>query len=84
MAYFRRIDRLLGNYQNFEAIDAKPIGKTSQIVYLSMNFERGAVFAKFTLYRTAKDGWVVQHMDFNTRPEAIMPWLAVSESAPAE
>ena len=73
--YFRRMDRTLGNYQSSELLESKSIGQTSRVLYLAMNFQRGAVYARFHLYRTEK-GWVVQNMDFSTRPEAIMPWLA--------
>ncbi len=73
--YFKRLDRALGNYRSYELVESKAIGTTSQILYLAMSFERGAVYARFLVYRTEK-GWVVQDMDFNTKPEAIMPWLA--------
>ena len=73
--YFKQLDRVVGNFKVCELIQAKPIGRSSQILYLSMNFERGAIFARFLLYR-ADDKWVVQNMDFSSRPEAIMPWLA--------
>ncbi len=73
--YFRRLDRALGNYRSYEPIETKGVGQNSQIVYLSVNFERGAVYARFHLYRIEKN-WVVQNMDFSTKPEAIMPWLA--------
>ena len=73
--YFRRLDRLVGNFRAYETLETKAVGQNSQIVYLSINFERGAVYARFHLYRSDK-GWVVQNMDFSTRPEALMPWLA--------
>jgi hypothetical protein len=73
--YFRRIDRIIGNYRSFEVIDTKRISQRSEVLYLSMNFERTAIYARFLLFRTEKD-WVVQNMDFSPRPEAIMPWLA--------
>lgn len=52
--------------------------QSTRIVYLSLNFERGAVFASFQVYKAGK-GWVVQDMDFNTKPGTIMPWLNLSE-----
>ena len=73
--YFKRINRIVGNYQAYELLERKAIGRTSAVIYLSLNFERGAVYARFLLYRTAKT-WVVQNMDFSTKPEAVMPWLA--------
>ena len=37
-----------------------------------MNFERGVVYASFLVYNAEKD-WVAQKMDFNTKPETIVP-----------
>lgn len=73
--YFRSLMPALGNYKSHELIHSKAISRTSQVVYLSINFERGIVYGRFLVYRTDKD-WVVQNMDFSERPEAIMPWLA--------
>ena len=73
--YFRNLSPALGNYRTHEYIESKGIGRASQVIYLSINFERGVVYGRFLVYRTEKD-WVVQNMDFSDRPEAIMPWLA--------
>ncbi len=77
--YFGRMDRAVGNFKSYEVIETKCINSTSQIIYLSLNFERAAVYGRFLLYRTDKD-WVVQNMDFSTKPEAVMPWLAFAGS----
>ena len=74
-AYFQRMGPTLGKYQSFDMISAKPVSKSSEVVYLSVNFEHGVVFGRFLLYRSDK-GWVVQDMDFSARPEAVMPWLS--------
>ncbi len=74
-AYFRRLDRTVGNYRFYEVLETKAIGQNSQVVYISINFERAAVYGRFHLYRADK-GWVVQNMDFSTKPELIMLWLA--------
>jgi hypothetical protein len=73
--YFRRLYRTAGNYKSYEVIETKRISQTSEIIYLSVNLERAAIYARFVLYRTDKD-WVVQNMDFSSKPEAIMPWFA--------
>jgi hypothetical protein len=73
--YFKRLDRALGDYKSCELIESKKFGQNSQIIYLSLNFARGAVYGRFVLYLRDKN-WVVQNMDFSTKPEAIMPWLA--------
>jgi len=76
--YFSRLDRTLGNYKSYEVVNSKPVGKDSEIFYCTINFERSAVYGRFLAYRTTR-GWVVQNMDFSTKPEAIMPWLAFSD-----
>ena len=73
--YFRLIGRAVGSYKSYELVEVKRIGQNTRIIYLAMNFERGAVYARFLVYRI-DNNWVVQNMDFSTRPEAMMPWLA--------
>ncbi len=73
--YFKRLNWATGSFKGYDVLQAKTIGRSSQVLYLSINFERGAVYGRFVLYRAEK-GWVVQNMDFSTKPEAVMPWLA--------
>ncbi len=77
-SFLRSIAQATGSYRSYEWLESKPIGRSSQIIYLCINYEHGAVFARFLLYRTEKD-WVVQDMDFSVKPESIMPWLALGE-----
>ena len=76
--YFSRLDRTLGNFKSYETISSKKINQSSQIVYIAINFERASVYARFLLYHPEK-GWVVQNMDFSTKPESVMPWLAFED-----
>ena len=71
----RRANQSLGGYMSYEVLKTDGIGRSSEVLYLSLNFQRGAVYARFLMYHTDK-GWVVQNMDFSTQPEAIMPWLS--------
>ena len=73
--YFFRMEQSLGNFKAYEVIDSKRIGQSSGVLYLSINFDHGVMFARFMIYKTDQD-WVVQNMDFSPRPEAMMPWLA--------
>jgi hypothetical protein len=73
--FFRRLDRTAGGYRSYELLETKRIGQSSEIIYIAINFEHGAVYARFLLYRAEKE-WVVQNMDFSPKPEAVMPWLA--------
>lgn len=74
--YLRTVTQLAGNYLSHDVLQTKLIGRTSKVLYMEIDFERAAVYARFLVYRTEK-GWVVQTMDFSTRPEALMPWLAI-------
>ncbi len=74
---FKQLEKSVGHYRSFELIETKEIGKPYKVYSLSMNFERGAVFGSFQVYKTTKD-WVVENMDFDTKPEAIMPCLVHS------
>ena len=75
--YFARMDRTLGKCISCELIESKRIGDSSRTVYMSINFEHAAVYARFLMYRPTKDkDLVVQDMDFSPKPEAIMPWLS--------
>jgi hypothetical protein len=74
--YLRTVIQLAGNYVSHDVLQTKLIGRSSKVIYMEIEFDRAAVYARFLVYRTEK-GWVVQSMDFSTRPEALMPWLAI-------
>ena len=82
-SYIRRLDQAIGNYKSYDLVESKGIGPSSQILYFAVNFERGALYARFLVYRTEK-AWVVQDMDFSTKPEAVMPWVAFQGVSYAE
>lgn len=71
----RQMVRPLRIYKSYEVTQTRKIGETSMIVYVSILFQRGVLYGHFLIYRTDR-GWLVQNMEFNTRPEIIMPWLA--------
>jgi hypothetical protein len=82
MQALKRIASNLGNYKNFEVVDSKSIGSKSRIFYISVHFERGAIFSSFLVYNTTGSDWIVQRVLFHTAPENIMPWLAMKQSGP--
>jgi hypothetical protein len=81
--YFKRLDGVLGGFKGFDTVQSQAISASSEVVYLAINFQRAVVYARFLLYRTEQD-WVVQNMDFNAKPEALIPWLALPASVAAE
>ncbi len=73
---FKEMVKPLRNFKSYEVIGAKEIGTTSKILYVAMAFERGVLYGSFLVWKSERD-WVVQRMDFDTKPEIIMPWLAL-------
>jgi hypothetical protein len=82
VARFKALIRPLRNYQSYEVVEVKEIGKTSKILYVAMAFERGILYGSFLVWKS-EHGWIVQRTDFSTRPENIMPWL-IQANAPGD
>ena len=61
-----------GAYQSYEIIQTHAIGASSQMIYLALNCERGAVFAKFLAFKRGTK-WVVSSFKFHTSPEEALP-----------
>ena len=81
--YFSRVAPAIGAYKSADVLQAQTVSQFSQIIYLAMNFDRAVVYARFLLYHTAQD-WVVQNMDFNVKPEVVIPWMALPASSAAD
>lgn len=73
-ASFKAIEEYYGSYQAHHLISTKEITPVSRFIILSMDFERGPVFARFLAYKGEK-GWLLVSFDFNTKPEIILPAL---------
>jgi hypothetical protein len=70
----RQIQDFYGGYQFFEVISAYEIGHRTRIFYLTLNFEKGPLFAKFVVYQS-NHRWILTSFDFNTKEEMILPPL---------
>jgi len=77
-ASFKEIEEYYGSYQTHRLIGTKEIASTSRFIILSMDFERGPVFARFLAYKGEK-GWLLVSFDFNTKAEVIMPALLLDK-----
>jgi hypothetical protein len=75
LARFKELIKPLRNYRSFEVVEAKDIGRSSRLIFVTMSFDRGVLFGKFLVWRSERD-WVVQRLEFDTKPETLMPWLA--------
>ena len=70
----QQIDKLYGSYKNYELIKTVALSKSTNVVYIAINYDLGPLFAKFIIYDTGGE-WVVTRLDVNTNPETIMPGL---------
>lgn len=68
----KQIESIYGPYIGYEIIEAKDVTKTSKIVYLSLNYQKGPVFARFMAYRSGNK-WILPDFDFNTKAYQILP-----------
>jgi hypothetical protein len=68
----RQIQDYYGAYKSFDRISSRTITPTTRVLYLSLNFEKGPLFAKFVIYR-ADSGWILVNFVFNTKEELILP-----------
>lgn len=68
----RQVQDYYGTFKAFELISSKSLSPSNRIFYLSLNYEKGPLFAKFLVYRS-QDSWIVVSFNFNTKEEVIIP-----------
>jgi hypothetical protein len=74
-ANLHQAQNLYGAFHWFDVISNREISKRVRIIYLTMNYEAGPLFARFVLYSTDR-GWIITAFDFNPDDTKILP-LAV-------
>jgi hypothetical protein len=62
-----------GTFESWDVISARSLSPSTQIVYLVLNYQQGPAFAKFVVYQTEQQGWVVTNLKFSVDEEAILP-----------
>jgi hypothetical protein len=68
----RQIEEFYGAYKAFDFIRSRNLSPTTRIIYLTLDYEKGPLFAKFVTYRT-EQGWILPSFTFNTKEESILP-----------
>jgi hypothetical protein len=63
---------LYGNFRGYELIGIRVVSSTSYVVYLTLDYDRGPLFAKFRVYRTGL-GSILTGMVLNTDEDAVLP-----------
>jgi hypothetical protein len=71
---FAQFEEAAGKFRSVELLATQEVAANSRLVYYEMDYERGAMFARFLLYKTEL-GWTVQAFTYNLSPDVIMPWL---------
>jgi hypothetical protein len=75
-----QIQGLYGAYRTFDIIGSRQLGSRTQVLYLTLDFDKGPLFAKFVVYKT-EQGWILASFNFNTKDD-ILPDLPFAASSP--
>lgn len=68
----RSVQETYGAYRGFQVVSAREVTPSTRILYMTIDYEKGPLFAKFVLYRT-DPGWIVTDLAFNANDAAILP-----------
>jgi hypothetical protein len=72
-AVLRSAQDVYGAYRGFEIVSARQISPSTRIVYMTLDYEKGPLFAKFVLYHSEQLGWIVTNLLFNTNETEVLP-----------
>jgi hypothetical protein len=67
-----QIQEFYGKYESYECMEVKDLSSRSQLSYVIMHYENGALFAMFLTYK-AKTAVTLSNMQFNTEPWKLWP-----------
>jgi hypothetical protein len=63
---------LYGNFRGYELIGIRVVSSTSYVVYMTLDYDRGPLFAKFRVYRTGL-GSILTGIVLNVDEDAVLP-----------
>ncbi|HEX4004856.1 MAG TPA: hypothetical protein VHX60_01650 [Acidobacteriaceae bacterium] len=72
-AVLRSAQELYGPYRGFEVVAARQVSPSTRIVYMTVDYDKGPLFAKFLLYRAEPQGWIVTNLLFSTNDTEVLP-----------
>jgi hypothetical protein len=76
LALLKEIESLYGTFSSGHLIETHALTPRAQLVYVTLNYDRGPAFARFVAYREVakvKEDWILSDLSFSTKPEAILP-----------
>jgi hypothetical protein len=71
-ATFHNLPAWLGKPTGYELLKTYALGTRLRRTYAILLLEGGPMYFRFTYYLGSK-GWIMQHLDFNTDAEKILP-----------
>jgi len=72
ISVLRQAEQSYGAYQWYELISTRAVSPRTMVIYLVLDYERGPLFARFTLYHS-NHRWIMTYFDVNSREENIFP-----------
>jgi hypothetical protein len=72
LSTLHQTQELYGNFRGYEPIGTRVVSSTSYVVYMTLDYDRGPLFAKFRVYRTAV-GSILTGMVLNADEDAVLP-----------
>jgi hypothetical protein len=69
-----RMQASYGTYRNFNVIGSRDLGSRTRILYLTLDFDKGPLFAKFVAYKSDQ-GWILMSFDFYTNSDDLPSFL---------
>jgi hypothetical protein len=61
-----------GPWRSFDVVSDRTVSASTRIIYMTLDFDRGPLFAKFVLYRSAA-GYIVTSLLFSPNDAEVLP-----------
>jgi hypothetical protein len=61
-----------GQWRGFDIVSIRPVSASTRILYMTLDYDKGPLFAKFVLYHT-EPGWIVTNMIFSPDDAEVLP-----------
>lgn len=61
-----------GQWRRFDIVSDHTISRSTRVIYMTLDFDKGPLFAKFVLYRT-EPGYIVTSVAFSPNDTDVLP-----------
>jgi hypothetical protein len=63
---------IYGPWRGFSVVATRDVSASTRIVYLTIDYEKGPLFAKFLMFHS-QPGWIVSSLVFDTEENDVLP-----------